>query len=218
MQASQDFTLTVLQGDHIWENGALYPYGIMDYIMDIAENLIECGGMDELRGSRPQKLWSLHMLYNKLRRRGRATVAAGLFELGDEAGPAAPDIPGYSLSEKLSYEQKVLHFCVTAHPMAAYAERYESGEWTPISRVSSQIGRRVTVAGFPITSKDTTTGKGERMRFISLEDHTGVLEVVFFPDVFRRCARMLGDAPLVVRGRATEDEGAITFEAEGVSH
>ena len=68
-----------------------------------------------------------------------------------------------------------------------------------------------------MTWKDTTTGKGERMRFVSLEDHTGVLEVVLCPDVLRRCARMPGDAPLVVRGRATKDEGAITLEADGVS-
>jgi len=51
---------------------------------------------------------------------------------------------------------------------------------------------------------------------VSLEDHTGVLEVVFFPDVCNRYGAILDEAPLVVRGRITEDQGAVTMEADAL--
>ena len=85
-----------------------------------------------------------------------------------------------------------------------------------MDQAAGHVGERVTVAGIPITSKGTTTSKNEQMRFVSLEDHTGILEIVFFPDVYRRFARFLGNVPLVVRGSLSEDEVAVTMEAETV--
>jgi len=178
-------------------------------------NLIECGAMDDLEGNRPQKLWQLHMLYDRTRHRKESVGELLPLSAGREP-TVAVDIPDYTLEEKLGYEQKVLDFCVTAHPMTPYRRRYESGEWLPVDRAADHVGERVTVAGIPITSKGTITSKNEQMRFVSLEDHTGVLEVVFFPDVYNRCGRLLGNIPLVVRGRLTEDEGAVTMEADAV--
>jgi len=179
------------------------------------QNLIECGAMDDLRGNRPQKLWRLHMLYDRTRRKKERAGELFAAPAGEEPAVAV-DIPDYTFVEKLGHEQKVLDFCVTAHPMAPYRERYEPGEWLPVDQAAGHIGESVTVAGVPITSKGTTTSKNEQMRFVSLEDHTGVLEIVFFPDVYRRFARFLGSVPLVVRGSLSKDEGAVTMAAETV--
>jgi len=179
-------------------------------------NLIECGGMDEFGGNRPEKMWELHIAYDRIGRRKRPTGADELFRPGSSERIAPPDIPDYMPAEKLERERKVLDFSVTAHPMAPYREHYDSGEWLPVARAAHHVGERVTVAGIAIASKATTTRKNEQMRFVSLEDHTGVLEVVFFPDVCNRYGAILDEAPLVVRGRITEDQGAVTMEADAL--
>jgi len=178
------------------------------------ENLIQCGAMDEFDANRPRNVWLLNEMFDAVRRHKTAAAAHPLFAGREQEAVAIPHVPDYSLAQRLEFERRVLDFCVTAHPMTVYLDRYESGEWTPVARAAEFVGRRITVAGWPITAKGTATNTGQRMRFVSIEDHTGVLEVVFFPDVYRRCARQLHKAPLVVTGRVTADEGVPTLEAD----
>jgi len=187
------------------------------------ENLIECGAMDGFEGNRPEKIWRLNETYASLRRRKAAPAGSpvdetrALFAGLEPELPTVPHVNDYSLAERLDFERRVLDFCVTAHPMTLHRHRYDSGEWTPAARAADCPGRRITVAGWPITAKGTTTTGGERMRFVSLEDHTGIIEVVFFPDVYRRHARQLHNAPLVVAGRVSVDEGVPTLEADSAA-
>ncbi|HUU69527.1 MAG TPA: DNA polymerase III subunit alpha [Planctomycetota bacterium] len=183
------------------------------------ENLIECGGMDEFDGNRPQKIWRLQMVFDVVRRAGRRKPAApgsGLFASLEEIEPAVPDIPDYPLAEKIAYERRVLEFCVSAHPMTLLDGRYRSGELVAIKDMARHVGETVTVAGVVISTKGTTTAKNERMKFVSLEDHSGVVEVVLFPDTYSRCGRALLAGAAVVTGKVTDDETAITLEAQTV--
>jgi len=182
------------------------------------ESLIECGGMDDLgQGNRPQKLWRLQTLHAAVRREQKAGVpAAGLFGIDDEADAPVPDIPDYPLAAKLNHERRVLDFCVTAHPLSLFEAEYDSGRFTKATELHKFANRYVTIAGVVISTKGTTTASNERMKFISLEDRTGVVEVVFFPDVYRRFAHVLSGGFLAVTGRVTEDETAITIEAQSV--
>ena len=183
------------------------------------ENLIQCGGMDEFDGNRPQKIWRLQMLFDDVRRadRRKSTIAgSGLFASLCEMEPAVPDIPDYALAEKIGYERRVLEFCVSAHPMVLLGDRYRSGDFVAIRDIAHHIGKRITVAGVVIAAKGTTTARNERMKFVSLEDHTGVLEVVLFPDSYRRYGRALQAGGLIVTGRVAEDETALTMEVQSV--
>ena len=183
------------------------------------ENLIQCGGMDQFEGNRPQKIWRLQMLFDEARRGARRkslAAGSGLFASLGEIEPAVPDIPDYTLAEKIAYERRVLEFCVSAHPMVLLDDRYRSGELVAIKDIARRIGKRVTVAGVIISAKGTTTAKNERMKFVSLEDHTGVLEVVLFPDSYRRYGHALHAGGLIVTGRAAEDETALTMEVQAV--
>ena len=78
------------------------------------------------------------------------------------------------------------------------------------------MGENVKVAGVPISAKGTTTSRKERMKFVSVEDHTGVIEVVLFPDAYRRWGHALTGEMLVFTGRIIEDETALTLEATSV--
>jgi DNA polymerase III alpha subunit len=55
------------------------------------------------------------------------------------------------------------------------------------------------------------------MRFLTLEDESGVAEVVLFPDVYERDGRHLAElGTLCVTGRVENQLGACTLHAEHV--
>jgi DNA polymerase-3 subunit alpha len=61
--------------------------------------------------------------------------------------------------------------------------------------------------------------KGEMMLFLTLEDLEGVLDVIIFPDVYRRAQGALStSAPLLVTGMVERDEdrGEPLLKAEKV--
>ena len=64
-----------------------------------------------------------------------------------------------------------------------------------------RIGQRVTVAGVRQTSRRSRTAKGELMMFLTLEDLSGALDVVLFPQAYRQAQSALSaNAPIFVTG------------------
>ena len=67
-------------------------------------------------------------------------------------------------------------------------------------------GQRVKVAGLRQTSHRSRTARGEVMMFMTLEDLEGLLDVVFFPDVYRRVSNLLsGGQPVLISGTMEMD-------------
>jgi DNA polymerase III alpha subunit len=55
------------------------------------------------------------------------------------------------------------------------------------------------------------------MVFLSLEDRVGTIEVVLFPEVYKACARIVGqEAPHAVRGLVQERQGEVVVVGEAV--
>jgi DNA polymerase-3 subunit alpha/error-prone DNA polymerase len=55
------------------------------------------------------------------------------------------------------------------------------------------------------------------MSFLTFEDETALYETVIFPKVYDRYSRLLFDqAPLLVYGRACEDNGAVSVEVKKI--
>jgi DNA polymerase-3 subunit alpha/error-prone DNA polymerase len=83
------------------------------------------------------------------------------------------------------------------------------------SRIGDYIGRNVKMVGWPVTQKDVWTKDGLSMSFLSLEDETALYETVIFPQVYDRYNNLLFDQqPLLVFGKVTNDQGAISLEVQ----
>jgi DNA polymerase III alpha subunit len=69
------------------------------------------------------------------------------------------------------------------------------------------------VWGQVITYKRIPTRKtGEAMAFATLEDPTGLTELVFFPKAYRRFGGLITSGrPLVVEGKTEDDRGGLTL-------
>ncbi|NLL13204.1 MAG: hypothetical protein GX267_07360, partial [Fibrobacter sp.] len=76
-------------------------------------------------------------------------------------------------------------------------------------------GKRVVIAGWCITAKTVSTKLGTTMEFVTFEDETGLIETVFFPQVYSRYAAMLQyHAAFVISGMVTSEFGVATLEVE----
>jgi DNA polymerase III subunit alpha len=73
---------------------------------------------------------------------------------------------------------------------------------------AERIGQRVTVAGMRQTSHRSRTAKGEPMLFLTLEDLSGMLEVILFPQVYRQVREIVSSGrPFLVTGMVEMDSG-----------
>ena len=73
-------------------------------------------------------------------------------------------------------------------------------------------GESVTVGGWLVTTRRVPTKRGGFMRFLTIEDRSGTVEAVLFPDVYRRFGHLIrGYGPYLLRGRVEDAHGAITL-------
>ena len=83
--------------------------------------------------------------------------------------------------QKLSFEKEVMGFYVSGHPLDAYAK--ELARYAKSTSMVAELrdGEKVTVAGVVAAIRERPTKTGKRMAFITLEDLTGIVEVICFP-------------------------------------
>ena len=74
----------------------------------------------------------------------------------------------------------------------------------------------VSLCGIVAGLKELVTKKGDRMAFVTLEDLSGFVELVIFPEVYAAAADLLkSEEPLLVRGTVDAGEEVAGDEAEG---
>jgi len=137
-----------------------------------AEALARCGAMEGL-GSIPT-------LLERITPGGWRAGQPTLFELQPET---ASD---WSLEQKVAAQQEILGVSLAAHPLELLADRIRAAHAVSTLEAIARPGQRLTVAGLRQVSRRSRTAKGEWMLFLTLEDLDGMLEVVFFPDAYRR--------------------------------
>jgi DNA polymerase-3 subunit alpha len=75
-------------------------------------------------------------------------------------------------------------------------------------------GKEITICGIIAGLKPKITKKGDKMAIINLEDLSGTVEVIVFPDLFATASHMLlTDTPLIVAGQLDKSEQGIKIKA-----
>ena len=82
-----------------------------------------------------------------------------------------------------------------------------------VLREQARTGIMVTVAGIVINRQHPPTARG--YTFLSLEDETGLVNVIIRPDIFGRYERAILDSPvMMVDGELQDEHGAVQVMAE----
>lgn len=112
----------------------------------------------------------------------------------------------WTLEQKAAAQQELLGASLEAHPLELVAGKIAASGAITTIEAAERTGQRVTVAGVRQTSHRSRTAKGESMLFLTLEDLTGTLEVVFFPRVYQPVRSLLASsAPILVTGHVELD-------------
>jgi DNA polymerase-3 subunit alpha len=181
----------------------------------VMEGLIQCGAFDSTGIERSRLFASLD---GALRWCGANHRSDQLSMFSSLQGPdPALSLPGgadpgpvWDEKEKLRREKESLGFYITGHPLDRFRAEIERFATCTVQALGS-LGDKtaVRVAGVVGNLKIKRTKKGDRMAILTLEDQTGSVEVVVFPDVFTTCSPLLkGDEPLLVHGTAEVEENS----------
>jgi DNA polymerase III alpha subunit len=98
-----------------------------------------------------------------------------------------------------------------------YQGRLRRMRLVAIRDVERCAGRRVKVCGWFVTTRRVTTERGRQMRFLSIEDMTGVLETVLFPAVYAKYGHLLTTpGPYLLTGTVQNDHTHCTLTVDRV--
>ncbi len=126
----------------------------------------------------------------------------------------------WSAEQKSAAQVELLGVSLEAHPLELAAGRIAASGAINTLEAAARVGQHVTVAGVRQSSHRSQTARGEAMLFLTLEDLNGALDVIVFPDVYRRARGLLGGSvPLLVSGLVERDaeRGEPWLRAERVS-
>jgi len=125
----------------------------------------------------------------------------------NEGANASDNASEWDDATRLRYEKEALGFYITGHPLERVQETLTRLSITPIQALSEvQDGAEVTIVGLILSRKMTTTRRGDRMAYARLEDLTGTVEAIIFPELFKSSGALLeSDQPVIVTG--TLDSG-----------
>ncbi len=182
----------------------------------VLESLIKSGALDSLGWKRSQcmALADAAIEYGQKTRRDRESGQKGLFAglNGGDASipePAPPDIPEWPIEQRLAFEKETLGFYVSGHPLDRFAAEVSRFSKKNIAELVSD-GKSVEcrIAGIVTDFRTRRTKKGDLMALFTLEDLTGAVETVVFPNSYPKFEPyMSADYPILVSGRFEfEDE------------
>ena len=125
-------------------------------------------------------------------------AATDIRELGDEAEVKLPQMP---MSEHVIQDYHTTRLSLKAHPVSFLRERYKKlGIRTTKEIYDLRGGTRVMVAGIVLVRQRPGTASG--VVFVTLEDETGVSNLIVWPKVMERFRSVVMGAYLMaVRGR-----------------
>ena len=152
----------------------------------------------------------LRLNYQKIKE-----YSSGLFDNSPNNYDEIPKLPDYNFKERLKQEYAWFETTISDHPLELSSPPLEKLEKIVLAKdLKKYMNKTVCLWGRMITRKKTRTNKGEIMMFLSLEDRTGTMEVVFFPPVYKQYAHILtGTGPFKIKGTIKNDLGSISIEA-----
>ncbi len=192
----------------------------------VVEALIKCGAFDSVGAKRAQLMAVLDKAMEAAAstQRDRARGQVSLLDVlsptgtGHRASPAMPDLPEWDRLQLLATEKETLGFYITGHPLAEHRGLLAKYATTPAEELSNLQDKATVRVGAIVTAvKEISTKSGDRMAFVTLEDLTGSVEAVVFPDVYRSSMLHLAkDSAVLVKGQVdlAEDGAAKLLVSE----
>ncbi len=174
----------------------------------VAENLTKVGALETF-GERAAVLKALESGIGAAQQRQKAADRGqmDLFGIASD-GPATvssalPNVPAADGRERLAWEKEFLGFFMSAHPLTdVVGTQIPSGYVQSAELATRAVGDRVRAIAMVTDVRRITTRTNRSMAIVTMEDVTGSMELVCFPDTFDRVKdHLMADAILEVTGK-----------------
>ncbi|TRW44876.1 DNA polymerase III subunit alpha [Georgenia yuyongxinii] len=192
------------------------------------ESLVKAGAFDSLGHTR-RALVARHEEAIDAVVDVKRNEAVGQFDLfaalgGDDAAGAGftveiPDLPEWDKKQKLTFERQMLGLYVSDHPLAGLEHVLQRAADTQVASLieddSRPDGASVNIAGLVTTLQRKMTKNGNPWAIATVEDLTGSIEVLFFPQTFATVSTALAeDTIITVKGRLNRRDDIPTIYAQ----
>ncbi|MDD2889891.1 MAG: DNA polymerase III subunit alpha [bacterium] len=152
------------------------------------ESLIKSGAFDSLDKDRKALM---DILNNK------TTSQLGLFFESEEKEVDEE----WNKAELLSWEKEAFGFYFSGHPLERYIDEIAAMRISTITDLATRsLGEEITIGGV-VTRRKVL--KDKEFSFITVEDFSGIIEVMVYNNVFDISA-INADEPLIIKGRLSE--------------
>jgi error-prone DNA polymerase len=173
------------------------------------ERLADADAFGSLGLSRRAALWAV---------RGLGEAPLPLFAAAERGVEREPEValPDMALGEEVVADYRALRLSLKAHPLALLRDRLAALGAVPAAQLAHMPnGKRVAVAGLVLVRQRPGSANG--VVFATLEDETGVANVIVWPDRFERFRSVvMGARLMLVRGRLQRDGIVIHLVAESL--
>jgi error-prone DNA polymerase len=183
--------------------------------------LADIGALNAFGYDRRTAMWQIEEAMRasgELYQEAPAIDSAARASEGEDA--RAPAQSGRSPLKPMSLEDRIIAdydgtgLTIGPHPMALRRQELAlRGVLRAVDLPNGRHGRRVRVAGAVITRQRPGTAKG--FVFLTLEDETGIANIIVRPDVFAEQRRaVVGEPYLIVEGTLQIQQGVTSVKAE----
>ena len=186
----------------------------------VIESLIKSGAMDSF-GTRSQLMAVLDKAMERAQKSQRDAEMGqhGLFgvlqqeESSNNNNERLPTVPEWDEHQRLANEKEVLGFFITGHPLEKYRDKlldFNAHTIETISAMKNGTGRdEIKTAGMISNVRPLKSKKGDMYAQAVLEDMTGAIEAIVFPEAFKRLQGILKqEIPMLVHCSVRVEEGA----------
>jgi DNA polymerase-3 subunit alpha len=194
----------------------------------VIESLIKCGAFDSTQVSRARMTGVLDdaMKAGQAHQRDQASNQIDIFGMlgtpgkgAKKGGEVYPTVSEWSQQEALAFEKEALGFYITGHPLDKYErvlKKITSGTIAALKE-KAQTGE-FRMGGVVSALRLRNTKKGDRYGSFNLEDKTGFVEVIVWPEAYKKCTDLLGaDDPIYVKGKMEVGEERIQVIANEIT-
>jgi len=185
----------------------------------VLESLVKSGAMDSL-GRRAQLMAVLDKAMERAAKAQRDAESGqhGLFGVFQQEeshlnNDKLPEIPDWDEHTRLAAEKEILGFFITGHPLEKYKDKLEDLQalsTAEIVAMKSSTGKdeNITTAGMISNLRVLKSKKGDFYAQGALEDMEGSVEMIVFPEAYRKLQdKVKLEVPVLVRGGVRIEEG-----------
>jgi len=167
----------------------------------LMEGLIQAGALDGF-GLKRSQLMTVYEATVKAAAAKKEVDEMGQMSLFEMAGgestktlyePTVPSLPEYPQRDLLRMEKESLGFYLSGHPLEDYTHIYKENRLKKcldlaVGDEGPKLfdGDRVELLGMVTGVQKKATRKGDLMAFVTMEDLSGSVEVIVFPELYQR--------------------------------